>query len=341
MINQPLYVKYNTSRKRKFQLLTQVREEGEEMCVFKCAKDIEAQEFLNYIYQMYEILDKSKIPFKVNRILEKKDTYLKFEFIQGSLWLSDLEDMASRDSLNTFISELEQFQNLLENFPSENNTLSSDFIDVFGDFSKKQNYNLLYPGVLDLNFDNILKDKKGNLHLIDYEWTFNFAVPTRYILYRSIFNIFVELRYLQNKNITLETIENHFQFTLDEITTYLKWEENFQRYVLKEDPVGIDFLSTRELLLSNKEFSKDSIWKKEERETLEEELKTTQEELKTTQEELKTTQEELKTTQEELKTTQEENRIKEEELQKIYNSKSWKVTQPIREITQKIKDLNK
>jgi len=240
--------------------------------------------------------------------------------------------MASRDSLNTFISELEKFQNLLEKFPSENNTLSSDFINIFGDFSKKQNYRLLYPGVLDLNFDNIIKDKKGNLHLIDYEWTFNFAIPTRYILYRSIFNIFIELRYLQNKDITLETIENHFQFTLDEIKTYLKWEENFQRYVLKKDPLGIDFLSTRELLLSNKVFLKDPIWKKKEKETLEEELKTAQEELKTNQEELKTTQEELKA-------LQEINKIKETELQNIYSSKSWKLTQPIREFAKIMRDF--
>jgi hypothetical protein len=334
MIKQPLYVKYNTSRKRKFQLLTQVRREGEIVYLYKCAEDIEAQEFLNHIYQMYEILNKSKLPFKVNRILEKKDTYLRFEFVQGSLWLSDLEDIASRDSLKTFISELEKFQNLLEKFPSENNTLNSDFIDIFGDFPKEQKYSLLYPGVLDLNFDNILKDKKGNLHLIDYEWTFNFAIPKRYVLYRSIFNIFVELRYLQNKNTTLKRIENHFQFTVDEIKTYLKWEENFQRYVLKEDPLGIDFMSTRELLLSNKEFSKDPIWKKEERETLEEELKASQEELKASQEELKASQEELKA-------SQEDNRIKGEELHNIYNSKSWKLTQPARVITKRIKNLSK
>lgn len=74
------------------------------------------------------------------------------------------------------------------------NIKSKKFPGVFG--GKLEEYfdtkKVIYPGVIDLNFDNIIIGKDGP-KIIDYEWSFNECVPADYVLYRAI--MWLSIRY--------------------------------------------------------------------------------------------------------------------------------------------------
>ena len=231
MDKQPIYVKFNSYRKPKFNMGTEIISSEKGYTVRKFAPQSEGRTFLTQLKTIHDLLVKSNLPLKVNSIKTIDKDTLEIEYIEGITLLNELKSYALNNSKEGCLEVFKNFSKLLDRFSTEGGYLSEDFEKVFGGRNMKKKYDLIIPGVLDLNLDNIVRDRDGKLTLIDFEWTFEFGIPKRYILYRSIYGSYIALRDMLSSVIRIEDIEKEFEFTNEDIKTYLSWEINFQNYV--------------------------------------------------------------------------------------------------------------
>lgn len=264
MNNQALYVKFNKDRKEKFQLRTEIRRNNEEIYSLKIAEYKTGEKFINTLYKIYKKLSSANLPFEVDSTELIDDTTLKFKYVKGKSLLHELEILFYRDSFEDIIKFFNDFENLLSQFSSEEKAIDDNFEEIFGKYPKNKKYQITYPGILDLNFDNLIRDEKGQINLIDYEWTFDFGIPKRYILYRTIINSFLKFRLVRTVNISLIGLEEYFKFSDEEIIQYLEWETHFQNRIVNKNPTIDDFKKTREYLNSIPKFERDLVLSKEE-----------------------------------------------------------------------------
>ena len=112
--------------------------------------------------------------------------------------------------------------------------LTTKFYEVFSTKTiKNDKEELLNIGCIDLNFNNIFYNEKNkNYLLIDYEWTFDFSIPYRYIIFRAITDFYSRYRhYKPNKVVKIDTLLKMAKITPKEERRYIGYEYNFQKYV--------------------------------------------------------------------------------------------------------------
>lgn len=230
MDKQPIYVKFNSYRKPEFRLRTEMRPEGEKIFVYKVAENKKSEIFLKNISKTYGELENFNTKIKLNLPSVVEEKTIKFEYISGITLLENFEIAAKQNSYKKCMEIYKKLEQVIDMFPSEEATLSSDFKKIFGE-GKEKAYTVIKLGVLDINLDNIIIDKGNVLHLIDYEWSFDFGIPKRYILYRAIYYSYSYLGSIIANFVKMEDVEKEFNFTETEIKEYLRWEKNFQEYV--------------------------------------------------------------------------------------------------------------
>jgi len=235
MNKKTVYIKYNTYRKPEFNLRTEFRIENKKKYVYKVALYEQGKSFIQYINNTYKYLSKLNLPFKVNKCTLIDESTLKFDYIEGETLLDELKRETKTHNSRSFIQGFIDFKNLLDQLPSQKDELDKNFKKVFGSYKDNTKYELLLPGILDLNLDNIIRNTKGELHLIDYEWYFDFGIPKKYILFRSISNFFVSAKLIDTESFNIDRIFSLFQINKEDINKYLNWELNFQKYVSKEE----------------------------------------------------------------------------------------------------------
>lgn len=82
---------------------------------------------------------------------------------------------------------------------------------------------------IDMIFDNIIvADQVWNV--LDYEWSFGFAIPVEYIMYRAVIHAEPLLSALFQK----QDIFDFLNFSTEDLRQYALMEENFGKYVMSE-----------------------------------------------------------------------------------------------------------
>jgi hypothetical protein len=93
-----------------------------------------------------------------------------------------------------------------------------------------------------MNLTRYLEILYQKIHIIDYEWIFEFPVPRDYILLRTAINAYA--KYLNNNInsiISLEEIMAYFGISMDMFEKIINCERNFLIYVYGEESVPKDF----------------------------------------------------------------------------------------------------
>lgn len=226
------YVKYNLSRKKNFRIKTSIMKEGNNLFVIKEPLGEDSLPFFESLSVKYKLLNQESLPFKINKILQQnsRGKNLVFEFIEGETLLSILKNRAETLDKNGIKSIFMTLEKLIEELPSTESIPIKEFSEIFGTFKNKIYKNTML-GILDLNLDNLIIDKKSKINLIDFEWLFQFPIPKRYIFYRAIYYAYMQLRKTLSNVLSIEKIEQEFNFSESEIKEYLLWESCFQEYV--------------------------------------------------------------------------------------------------------------
>ena len=225
------YSKYSNQRGIPYKIRTQILEDelGNKK-IEKVALVAEAQQHINSIKNSSEKLkeiyqdDELYIPK-----CELKGDIAELEYVEGITLSEIIEDYYDRH-------EHKQVKNLLKEYDkriSSNNsipfTITSDFEKVFGKVSFEEELQAIPIGDIDIIFDNIIV-QADKWNIIDYEWTFEFPIPVKFIIYRALFF------YAATSKKRSQIIKELKLYSCMGISPELKakfeiMEQNFERYI--------------------------------------------------------------------------------------------------------------
>lgn len=223
-----LFLKYSVERDEKYRIRTEiVRKADGTKVVRKVPYGDKAKSHVKNIKHWEEVLEKQYEPagVLVNRctLTEKA---AEFEFIKGETLENVLDGYLAENNFAGLIAEIKNYSEKLEEILKPVPFAAGEkFKEIFGEvkFSTPQmaaeinNIDLIFPNI-------ILTDGKWNV--IDYEWTFDFQIPLKFIIHRAI------VLYCRNKKIQSTDICRMLGITEGEERIFLEMEHRLQVYLL-------------------------------------------------------------------------------------------------------------
>jgi len=231
-----IYTKYSTDRDKAFAIRTDrlVDDKGNES-IKKVALFDEGVSHLKHMSDM-SILLKDRYGDKLvisKSSLEGK--VLDNEFVVGVSFFDIFEELLKTGGANNVLEALDNYKAIIEysNKGHELFVVTKDFEDVFGRHEELEKMELQTSFVTDIDmiFDNIIISDNGKWQLIDYEWTFDFPIPIKYVLFRTLFYLYNDT----SIGIVLDWPDALARMGINhgEATCFRKMEHHFQQYVMK------------------------------------------------------------------------------------------------------------
>lgn len=225
-----IYVKFSEDRAPEFCIKTQIMAEGDKKTIYKSGMDQAVTEHLRLMPQRYQWLTERycDINVWVNEVQESSQG-MEFPFVHGESLQTHLDHCLVQ-------KDYQRVQELICDYTEKlllEKAYTGDFLPnekerrILGDIVLKD-VKLAQVSNIDMIFSNILIDEKG-WYLIDYEWTYNFPVPQKFILYRAL------LYWKHTSNVledyALEEILSWGHITQEEAKIFSDMEIAFQKYV--------------------------------------------------------------------------------------------------------------
>ncbi|MDO4300462.1 MAG: rhamnan synthesis F family protein [Clostridia bacterium] len=237
-MKETIYVKFSNERNKNYRIKTEIVIDNGVKYVEKSAIDRAAEK---HIINMTENYNKLKNCYNSNILLNKSTVFGKkaiFEFIEGDTLAKCLDRLISENKSDNAIDNIIKYFNAVTDVkPIVKFKKTDSFVKVFGDVDFDREYDACPLSNIDIVFDNVILNNGYNL--IDYEWTFDFPVPIKFLKYRAICNYI----YINSKrNIILEKgIFNKLDIDAYEVELFNKMEVNFQNYVTRNSFVTRKF----------------------------------------------------------------------------------------------------
>lgn len=226
-----LFLKYSVERDEKYRIRTEiVRKEDGTKVVRKVPYSESSAAHVKNIKHWETVLREQYEPagVLVNRCtLTEKGA--EFEFLKGETLEDVLDGYLQKDDFAGFIGQIKAYAEKLEEILKPEAFVPDErFKEIFGEISFATPQRAARVNNIDLIFSNIiLTDEKWNV--IDYEWTFDFAIPLKFIIHRAIV-----LYCGQKKQNSLQSTEicRMLGITEGEEKLFLEMEHRLQRYLL-------------------------------------------------------------------------------------------------------------
>lgn len=231
---QIIYTKYSGGRAPDFAIRTRIADgENGKLILYKTAEYPQGEKHIRHIYEAKEKLEEhwaDRKMFHVNQSVLKGDK-LFFEYLEGVTLEEELDRLLESGETEKALHEIEKIMlALITDGGTTKFQMTPEFREVFGEVSVPEFVCAAETADVDLIFSNILLDKDGNYHVLDYEWTFFFPVPAEFIAYRAL-HYYIEkspMRQKLNKDFDLY---ERYRFVDDKKECYDTMERNFQRYI--------------------------------------------------------------------------------------------------------------
>ena len=228
-MDRVLYTKYNSLRRPEYRLTTEINDGDQGKWVEKRAAGPAAETQLDRIMASRELALRLYRDIRVIDAKREKGRIV-FPFISGRSLADRIEtDALDRDRFVRQVNEL--FDLVLD--AKEACVCSFEpteaFKAVFGD-KYPENARALCPANIDSIFSNFIETEDG-LVCIDYEWVFDFPVPTDFIRYRVLFHLYNEWEKSLFDGITREELMGWFGISEEDQKTFWSMESAFQQTV--------------------------------------------------------------------------------------------------------------
>lgn len=215
---------------------------GGQLLVTKYANNPAAAEHVKSMHDTYDKLAGSKLGKYLNIVkpIKTSDEEFTIPYIAGETLEHKLAAAIFSGNVKEFTYEVDKLYALI-NSVTENPGAQLPFQQK-DDWASKQKEHLS-PGIVDLNFDNIMVDTSGKWQLIDYEWCFDGTAPKDYIFGRALYWFFkkvsdslrvtdMELVQITNDAVYVpEEIFKHYKDIFAQLEDILELEKKFQDYV--------------------------------------------------------------------------------------------------------------
>ena len=183
-----IFAKYNSERLPKYQIVTKIVEDNnKKRYAIKEPLCEEAQEHINNIYKNYELL---KSNYDINLVKPTKvESGLLFEMAEGSSLENILLHAINNNDEEKFQKYINNFLNLLDSMIYKRDVMfepSKEFEEVFGRWNIDEPQDIIKVANIDMIFGNIFVNEKDEFTFIDYEWVFDFEIPKKFVIWRSL-----------------------------------------------------------------------------------------------------------------------------------------------------------
>ena len=221
-----IYSKYSNERNEAFRIRTDIVEDAQgRRVVRKYPMHKNAEKHIDKIYDMYCQLEKENHnPSIQYNVCRKAENAVEFEYIEGQNLGQILHDLilsGAQEKAKKMIGDIVSFIREMANTAFRE---TDEFREVFGACSL-EGIPAIKGADIDLIFSNIIS-REDSWGIIDYEWSFDFAIPVNYILYRVLY--FQAPEEIRSLNLCAE-----YGITSEEETVYEQMEDHFMHYVYK------------------------------------------------------------------------------------------------------------
>ena len=231
-----IYSKFTDYRRARFRLMTSIREGSSgKTVVKKNAPGGDAQQHLERIAYNRTLLEPlyagmlSVCPYKW------VGNSLVFPFIEGTSYLDRLREAGTAGGLSGFLSCLQDYLHLLDGGQAQVPFFYTEaFQLVFGRVAGLEGAPSLALSNLDASPGNIIEDSEKRLHLIDYEWVFDFPIPLDFILFRHLRFLYAEQGFDCLAGLTFGDLLDACGVQMN-LGTLNAMYDGFQQYVCVED----------------------------------------------------------------------------------------------------------
>lgn len=239
------FAKCSVERKDEYKIITRIFEENGKKLVEKRAVNQEANAHVN---RMAEFAKTN--PYLTENVCfvpcEKvEDGVVQFPYIEGQRLDKVIDEAVKQGRLDDAWSEIRRLKEMIMNVSGkEQFHVTDEFKTVFGQIPEpevvdgekpEEPFDPLavlegYEAVKHINMDmvpaNIIFADK--IYILDYEWNFDFAIPLKYILFRSIlFNGTLNVMPEEQRKILMEMLE----ISDEEWQLFLQMETSWQQFV--------------------------------------------------------------------------------------------------------------
>ncbi len=240
---QTNFAKCSVERKDEYKIITRIFEENGEKLVEKCAVNKKANAHVN---RMAELAKTN--PYLTENVClvpceAVADGVVRFPYIEGQRLDKVIDEAVKQGRLEDAWNEIRRLKEIIMNVSGkEVFHVNEEFRTVFGQIPQPEEGDKQeepvdplavlegYEAVKHINMDMvaaniILADK---IYILDYEWNFDFAIPLKYILFRSIlFNGTLNVMPEEQRKTLMEIIE----ITDEEWQLFWQMEVSWQHFV--------------------------------------------------------------------------------------------------------------
>ena len=226
-----LFVKYSVERDEKYRIRTEIVRKSDGTKVVR--KVPYGDLSISHVAQMKQWEQKLKKQYEKSGVLVNCCTLTQrgaeFEFLKGETLESVLDGYLENNDFAGFTGEIIHYKETLENMLCPEPFVAGErFREIFGDITFDTPQTAGQLNNIDLIFPNILM-KDGKWNIIDYEWTFDFQIPLKFIIHRALV-LYCEHR--KEKGISCEQLCRMLGISQGEEKIFLEMEHRLQVYLL-------------------------------------------------------------------------------------------------------------
>lgn len=189
MPDKILYAKCSNDRAPQFRIMTQIVESGGKKIVRKSATDDAAKAHVSAMVLHEKAMAKmfSGSKFVANKIISADDNSIDFEYVEGQSYDGCLDERLKENDFDGLRRGVRDFFGEIDKIATAEFKQTEQSSAVFGADVFEEGEKSIPVGNIDLIFQNVVVCG-SDWNVIDYEWTFDFAVPARFLKWRALFN---------------------------------------------------------------------------------------------------------------------------------------------------------
>ncbi|MBC5686654.1 hypothetical protein H8R94_08600 [Roseburia sp. NSJ-9] len=232
-MEKTIYIKFSEDRAPEFCSKTRIAIADGNKVIYKSDPNGQISEHLALMPEKHQWLVEryGDTAIDINDV-KRTDKGMQFAFVSGESIQSKLDlyilqgnEKKVRQLLNEYVERLLRHGSYRGDFQP-----NADEQKIFGNVEMRD-IDLAKVSNIDMIFPNVLVDEE-KWHVIDYEWTFDFEIPQKFILYRAL--LYWNSTSNALKNHTWEEVLDLGEISLIEAEIFEKMEACFQRYVAGE-----------------------------------------------------------------------------------------------------------
>ncbi|MEG0689105.1 MAG: glycosyltransferase family 2 protein, partial [Hungatella sp.] len=228
------FVKYNKTRRERFQIKTTILEEFGTRYVEKTALNVEGAPHIWSFASAYTLLSQQHriLQFSRPEISEDRCT-VRFPYLEGET-LAEALGREIRDGKPPLDAIRAGMNKIYEVSPESlgNFYVTPEFTEVFGEIDALEDQAYAVSDI-DTLFENVILTDAG-MYCLDYEWVYAFPVPMHFVQYRTLYYFYQKYQSLMHYHTAAEFL-TEFEITEEMTVVYQRMELAFQQYVHGEN----------------------------------------------------------------------------------------------------------